>query len=172
MTAEQLQAARAAHWRQKQNPLLTLEDAERWLEQHPLCLYLPRRAQLTAPAPSFVEACMGSTQATPGAAAIEQAQKFVDPPGGNRQRGRFEPARGSDRAARLSGPHPSPAVRALLACGCGLEACATEVVGPQGFAPGARVVESAGRQGCTQRCPSQRNAGARADRGCGPAWFV
>ena len=77
MTAEQLQAARAAHWRQKQNPLLTLEDAERWLEQHPLCLYLPRRAQLTAPAPSFVEACMGSTQATPGAAAIEQAQGLL-----------------------------------------------------------------------------------------------
>jgi 23S rRNA pseudouridine2605 synthase len=77
LTAEQLQAARAAHWRQKQNPLLTLEDAERWLEQHPLCLYLPRRAQLTAPAPSFVEACMGGTQATPGAAAIEQAQELL-----------------------------------------------------------------------------------------------
>ena len=77
MTAEQLQAARAAHWRQKQNPLLTLEDAERWLEQHPLCLYLPRRAQLTAPAPSFVEACMGSAQAMPGEAAIEQAQELL-----------------------------------------------------------------------------------------------
>jgi 23S rRNA pseudouridine2605 synthase len=77
LTAEQLQAARAAHWRQKQNSLLTLEDAERWLEQHPLCLYLPRRAQLTAPAPSFVEACMGSTQATPGAGAIEQAQELL-----------------------------------------------------------------------------------------------
>ncbi|MGB8537331.1 MAG: hypothetical protein WCD57_13000 [Acidobacteriaceae bacterium] len=77
MTAEQLQAARAAHWRQKQNPLLTLEDAERWLEQHPLCLYLPRRAQLAAPAPSFVEACLGSAQATPGAAAIEQAQGLL-----------------------------------------------------------------------------------------------
>ena len=77
MTAEQLQAARAAHWRQKQSPLLTLEDAERWLEQHPLCLYLPRRAQLPAPAPSFVEACMGSTQATPSAAAIEQAQGLL-----------------------------------------------------------------------------------------------
>ena len=77
MTAEQLQAARAAHWRQKHNPLLTLEDAERWLEQHPLCLYLPRRAQLAAPAPSFVEACLGSAQATPGAAAIEQAQGLL-----------------------------------------------------------------------------------------------
>ncbi len=77
MTAEQLQAARAAHWRQKQNPLLTLEDAERWLEQHPLCLFLPRRTQLPAPAPSFVEACAGGAQATPGVAAIEQAQGLL-----------------------------------------------------------------------------------------------
>ena len=77
MTTEQLQAARAAHWRQNQSPILTLEDAEGWLEQHPLCLYLPRRAQLPAPAPSFVEACMGSAQATPGAAAIEQAQALL-----------------------------------------------------------------------------------------------
>ncbi len=77
MTAEQLQAARAAHWRQNQSPILTLDEAEHWLEQHPLCLYLPRRAQLPAPAPSFVEACTGSTQATPGAAAIEQAQGLL-----------------------------------------------------------------------------------------------
>jgi 23S rRNA pseudouridine2605 synthase len=77
LTREQLQAARAAHWRQNQNPVLTLEEAERWLEQHPLCLYLPRRAQLPAPAPSFVEACMGSAHGTPGAAAIEQAQALL-----------------------------------------------------------------------------------------------
>ena len=77
MTAEQLQAARAAHWRQNQSPILTLEDAASWLEQHPLCLYLPRHAQLPAPAPSFVEACMGSAQALPGAAAIEQAQVLL-----------------------------------------------------------------------------------------------
>ncbi len=73
MTKEQLQAARAAHWRQKQNPILTIEDAEGWLEEHPLCLYLPRQVQLPAPAPSFVEACMGSNQATPDMAAIERA---------------------------------------------------------------------------------------------------
>jgi len=29
LIAEQLQAARAAHWRQKQSPLLTLDDAQR-----------------------------------------------------------------------------------------------------------------------------------------------
>ncbi len=77
MIAEQLQAARAAHWRQKQNPLLTLDDAQGWLRQHPLCLYLPRQAQLPAPAPSFVEACMGSRSATPNPAAIEQAQGLL-----------------------------------------------------------------------------------------------
>ena len=77
MTAEQLQAARAAHWRQNQRPILTLDDAQSWLEQHPLCLYLPRRAQLPAPAPSFVEACIGSGQATPGPAALEQAQALL-----------------------------------------------------------------------------------------------
>jgi 23S rRNA pseudouridine2605 synthase len=77
LIAEQLQAARAAHWRQKQSPILTLEDAESWLQQHPLCLYLPRQAQLPAPAPSFVEACMGSRQAMPGAAAIEQAHGLL-----------------------------------------------------------------------------------------------
>ena len=77
MTAEQLQAARAAHWRQNQQPILTLDDAQSWLEQHPLCLYLPRRAQLPAPAPSFVEACMGSAQATPGQAALEQAHALL-----------------------------------------------------------------------------------------------
>src|ERR1700733_7961787 len=77
LIAEQLQAARAAHWRQKQSPILTLEEAESWLAQHPLCLYLPRQAQLPAPAPSFVEACMGSRQATPGAAAIGQAQELL-----------------------------------------------------------------------------------------------
>ena len=77
MTAEQLQAARAAHWRQNQQPILTLDDAQSWLEQHPLCLYLPRRAQLPAPAPSFVEACMGSAQATPGPAALEQAHALL-----------------------------------------------------------------------------------------------
>ena len=77
MTAEQLERARAAHWRQQKNPLLTLDDATQWLEQHPLCLYLPRRAQLPAPAPSFVEAVLGNPSATPGAEAISAAHALV-----------------------------------------------------------------------------------------------
>ena len=77
MTAEQLQRARAAHWRQQKNPILTLDDAAHWLEQHPLCLYLPRRAQLPAPAPSFVEAVLGTSSATPGSDAISEAQALL-----------------------------------------------------------------------------------------------
>jgi 23S rRNA pseudouridine2605 synthase len=77
LTAEQLQAARAAHWRQQNNPILTLDDAARWVEQHPLCLYLPRRAQMPAPAPSFVEAVLGTSAATPGTDAIAQAQALL-----------------------------------------------------------------------------------------------
>jgi 23S rRNA pseudouridine2605 synthase len=77
LTAEQLQAARAAHWRQQKNPILTLDDAAHWLEQHPLCLYLPRRAQLPAPAPSFVEAVLGTSSAPPGSDAISQAQALL-----------------------------------------------------------------------------------------------
>jgi 23S rRNA pseudouridine2605 synthase len=77
LIAHQLHAARAAHWRQQQSPILTLDDAERWLEQHPLCLYLPRHAQLPAPAPSFVEACMGIRHATPPPAAIAHAQGLL-----------------------------------------------------------------------------------------------
>ncbi len=77
MIAEQLQAARAAHWRQNQSPLLTLDDAQSWISQHPLCLYLPRHAQLPTPAPSFVEACLGKPQTAPTLAAIEQAQALL-----------------------------------------------------------------------------------------------
>ena len=77
MTADQLKAARAAHWRQNQNPILTLEDAQSWFEQHPLSLFLPRQVQLPAPAPSFVEACRGEASATPPHAAIEQARELL-----------------------------------------------------------------------------------------------
>ena len=73
MTPEQLAAARATHWRQDAQPLLTLEDATSWLERMQLALYLPRKSQLLAPAPSFVEAVSGEGSATPGAEAIAQA---------------------------------------------------------------------------------------------------
>ena len=77
MTSDQLQATRAIRWRQNAAPLLTLEDAQEWLQQTGLCLFLPRKAQLNAPAPSFVEACLGQTNTTPPRSAIEAARELL-----------------------------------------------------------------------------------------------
>jgi 23S rRNA pseudouridine2605 synthase len=77
LTSEQLLAARATQWRQKAEPLITLDDAQSWLLQVGLCLFLPRKAQIPAPAPSFVEACLGETNPTPRRAAIEVATNLL-----------------------------------------------------------------------------------------------
>jgi 23S rRNA pseudouridine2605 synthase len=73
LTIEQLQAARAEKWRQKANPILTLEDAETWIDSIGVSLFLPRKAQLQSPAASFVEAVLGETNPTPAPAAIQNA---------------------------------------------------------------------------------------------------
>ena len=73
LTTEQLQAARAEKWRQKANPVLTLEDAETWIDSIGVSLFLPRKAQLQVPAASFVEAVLGETNTTPAPAAIQNA---------------------------------------------------------------------------------------------------
>ncbi|MBB6145922.1 hypothetical protein HNQ77_003892 [Silvibacterium bohemicum] len=73
MTSEQLQATRAERWRQIANPLLTADDARAWLDAAGLCLFLPRRQQLLAPAPSFVEACSGAPAEAPSREAIDNA---------------------------------------------------------------------------------------------------
>ncbi len=70
-------ATRATLWRQKADPLLTLDDAQSWLRQSGLCLFLPRKAQIPAPAPTFVEACLGETNPTPPRAAIETAKTLL-----------------------------------------------------------------------------------------------
>ncbi len=81
MRQDQLEKARASRWRQDGNALVTLDDAERWLVETPLCLYLPRRLHLPVPAPSFVEAVAGAADATPGperlAAAAEMLGRLV-----------------------------------------------------------------------------------------------
>ncbi len=79
MNQQQLQTARAAHWHQNAQPLLTLDDSARWLTETGLCLFLPRHAQLPAPAPSFVEACMGEAAVTPPASAIARAMELAAP---------------------------------------------------------------------------------------------
>ena len=66
MNQNQLEQARRTRWRQDGNALLTLDDAERWLADTPLCLYLPRRQHLPVSAPTFVEAIAGRADATPG----------------------------------------------------------------------------------------------------------
>jgi 23S rRNA pseudouridine2605 synthase len=77
LTSEQLLATRATLWRQRAEPLLTLDDAQSWLLQSGLCLFLPRKAQIPAPAPSFVEACLGETNAMPPRSAIESAHGLL-----------------------------------------------------------------------------------------------
>ena len=77
MTSEQLQTTRAERWRQASNPLLTLDDAATWVDSVGLCFFLPRRQQFLTPAPSFVEACMGTPSETPAREAIENAGSLM-----------------------------------------------------------------------------------------------
>lgn len=77
MNQQQLQNARTALWRQNGQPLLTQDDAAAWLDQMGICLFLPRHAQLPAPAASFVEACSGAGRAVPTPAAIDEAMALV-----------------------------------------------------------------------------------------------
>jgi hypothetical protein len=73
LTTEQLQATRAEKWRQKANPVLTLEDATEWMESTGICFFLPRKAQFPVPAPSFAEAVSGESNPTPSPEAIQNA---------------------------------------------------------------------------------------------------
>ncbi len=56
---------------------LTFEDARTWLEETGLCLFLPRRQQAPALAPSFVEAVAGQRSATPDAKQIALAEDLL-----------------------------------------------------------------------------------------------
>lgn len=64
-------------WRQTANPVLTLDDAAAWIEEAGLCLFVPRHAQLPAPAPSLVEASAGEARAVFTAAAVDSAMEMV-----------------------------------------------------------------------------------------------
>ncbi len=77
MTPEQLASARASHWCEDAQPLLTLDDAKAWLDRMQLCLYLPRKTHVLAPAPSFVGAVLGASSATPPPEAIQQAHELL-----------------------------------------------------------------------------------------------
>jgi hypothetical protein len=73
---KQLQFARSALWHQTA-PLLTADEATTWLEDLGLCLFLPRHAQLLAPAPSLVEAVHGAASTAPPVAALNHANELV-----------------------------------------------------------------------------------------------
>ena len=77
MNREQLQQTRAQRWHQNGEALLTLEAARDWLQETGICLFLPRKMQLPAPAPSFVEAFLGETNATPSLEQIENATAML-----------------------------------------------------------------------------------------------
>ena len=68
---------RAERWRQSANPILTAEDAQAWIDGVGFCLFLPRRTQLPAPAPSFVEAVTGASADAPARDAIENASSLL-----------------------------------------------------------------------------------------------
>ena len=76
-TADQLAAARLAHWHHNADPILTINMLRDWLNTSGLVLYTPRAAQLPAPAPSFVEAILGVSNAAPTLADTEQSRSLL-----------------------------------------------------------------------------------------------
>ncbi|MEO6983553.1 MAG: hypothetical protein ABI072_10625 [Edaphobacter sp.] len=76
-TASQLAAARTSHWHQNAEPILTINMLRDWLNASGLVLYTPRAAQLPSPAPSFVEAILGTANASPSLSDTEQAQSLL-----------------------------------------------------------------------------------------------
>jgi 23S rRNA pseudouridine2605 synthase len=76
-SADQLAAARLAHWRHNADPILTINMLRDWLNTSGLVLFTPRAAQLPAPAPSFVEATLGVPNAAPTLADTEQSRSLL-----------------------------------------------------------------------------------------------
>jgi 23S rRNA pseudouridine2605 synthase len=76
-SADQLAAARLAHWHHNADPILTINMVRDWLNTSGLVLFTPRAAQLPAPAPSFVEAILGTANATPTLADTEQSRGIL-----------------------------------------------------------------------------------------------
>jgi hypothetical protein len=76
-SADQLAAARLAHWHHNADPILTINMVRDWLNTSGLVLFTPRAAQLPAPAPSFVEAILGTANAAPTLADTEQSRSIL-----------------------------------------------------------------------------------------------
>jgi 23S rRNA pseudouridine2605 synthase len=76
-TADQLAAARLAHWHHNADPILTINMLRDWLNTSGLVFFTPRVAQLSAPAPSFVEAILGASNAAPTLAETDQSRSLL-----------------------------------------------------------------------------------------------
>jgi hypothetical protein len=76
-SADQLAAARLAHWHHNAEPILTINMLRDWLNASGLVLYVPRAAQLPAPAPSFVEGILGAANAAPTLAETEEPRSLL-----------------------------------------------------------------------------------------------
>jgi 23S rRNA pseudouridine2605 synthase len=76
-TAEQLGQARLAQWHQNGEALLTFENLRSWMNVAGLVLFTPRPQQLPSPAPSFVEAVLGTPNAEPTLADTDQARSLL-----------------------------------------------------------------------------------------------
>jgi 23S rRNA pseudouridine2605 synthase len=74
---EQLAAARSERWHQGGDALLTLEAAREWVSELGIVLFAPRAHQLPTPAPSLVEATLGSAVSAPTALESEAARELV-----------------------------------------------------------------------------------------------
>lgn len=76
-TAEQLAETRRTHWHQDGNALLTADAVLPWIERSGLVLFAPRGQQFSAPAPTLVEATLGTANVSPSVAERETARSLV-----------------------------------------------------------------------------------------------
>ncbi len=76
-SADQLAAARLAHWHHNAEPILTINMLRDWLNTSGLVLYVPRAPQLPMPAPSFVEAILGAPNTAPTLAETEEPRSLL-----------------------------------------------------------------------------------------------
>ena len=74
---EQLNESRLRQWHQQGEALLTFENLRSWINATGLVLFTSRANQLPAPAPTFVEAVLGATNANPVLADLEQAKSLL-----------------------------------------------------------------------------------------------
>jgi 23S rRNA pseudouridine2605 synthase len=76
-TADQLAAARLAKWHQNAEPILTINMLRDWLNASGLVLYTARAQQIPSPAPTFVEALLGTPNAAPTLAETEEPRSLL-----------------------------------------------------------------------------------------------